>query len=83
MPPAMRRRTDDLDDTIEDLRNELSSQLGIEELELVQLRRISLGAIVQTALLVLAGSAIISALAGVDFDEVADEVQALTLGRAS
>ena len=79
VPPAMRRRADDLDDTIEDLRNELSSQLGIEEVELVQLRRISLAAIVQTALLVLAGSAIISALAGVDFDEVADEVQALTL----
>ena len=38
-----------------------------------------MGAIVQTALLVLAGSAIISALAGLDFDEVADEVQALTL----
>ncbi|MET0904000.1 MAG: lysylphosphatidylglycerol synthase transmembrane domain-containing protein [Acidimicrobiales bacterium] len=79
VPPSMRRRVDDLDDSIEGLRNELSTRLGIEEPELVQLRRISLGAIVQMALLVLAGSAIISAFAGLDFEEVADEVQSLTL----
>ena len=48
VPPAMRRRIDDLDDTIEDLRDELSSRLGIEEAELVQLRRVTLVAVVQT-----------------------------------
>ena len=60
--------------------HELSARLGIEEPELVQLRRVTVGPIVQTALLVLAGSALISAWPGSTSTRSADEVPALTLG---
>jgi len=79
VPPAMRRRVDDLDDTIDGLRAELGVRLAIEQPELVQLRRVTLGSVLQVALLVLAGSALISGLAGLDFASVRDEVEALTL----
>jgi uncharacterized membrane protein YbhN (UPF0104 family) len=80
VPPQMRRRIDHLDDTIDDVRNGISSRLGIEQPDLVQLRRVTVGSVVQVALLVLAGSALVSGLAGLDFASVRDEVAALTLG---
>jgi uncharacterized membrane protein YbhN (UPF0104 family) len=45
----------------------------------VQLRRVTVGSIVQAALLVLAGSALITGLAGLDFASVREEVQDLTV----
>jgi uncharacterized membrane protein YbhN (UPF0104 family) len=78
VPPSMRRRTDDLDDTIDDLRTELAARLAIEQPDLVQLRRVTVGSVVQVALLVLAGSALITGLAGLDFASVRDEIEALT-----
>jgi uncharacterized membrane protein YbhN (UPF0104 family) len=77
--PGMRRRVEHLDDAIEDLRHELGSRLDIEPPELVQLRRVTVGSVVQAALLVLAGSALITGMAGLDFASVRDEVAALTL----
>ena len=52
----------------------------VEPPELAALRRVTVGSVVQTTLLLLAGSALISGLAGLDFDAVRDEVAALTLG---
>jgi uncharacterized membrane protein YbhN (UPF0104 family) len=53
--------------------------VGIEQPDLVQLRRVTLGSVLQAGLLVLAGSALVSGLAGLDFASVRDEVEALTL----
>ncbi|MFL6204316.1 MAG: YbhN family protein [Acidimicrobiales bacterium] len=79
VPPSMRRRVDDLGDTIDDVRAELATRLAIEQPDLVQLRRVTVGSVVQVALLVLAGSALVSGLAGLDFASVREEVAALTL----
>ena len=79
VPPGMRRRVDGLDDAIDELRSEMTTRLGIERPDLVQLRRVTVGSVVQAALLVLAGSALITGLAGLDFASVRDEVEALTL----
>ena len=79
---AMRRRVDDLDDTIEDLRDELSDALAIEQPELVQLRRVTVG-VGRADRAARAGRCPRSSapVAGLDLAAVADEVQDLTLGR--
>ena len=79
VPPSMRRRVDHLDDDIDTLRDDLAARLAVEQLDLVQLRRVTVGSVVQAGLLVLAGSALITGLAGLDFESVRDEIAELTL----
>ena len=58
----------------------MSTRLGIEEVELVQVHRVTKSKIIQAGLLVLAASALVTGLAGLDFASVKDEVADLTIG---
>jgi uncharacterized membrane protein YbhN (UPF0104 family) len=80
VPAIMRRQADDLDEQVERLRQELADHLGLEEPELVQLRRITVGTIVQAALLVMVGVMMIAGLSGMDFAAAAEEFRDLQWG---
>lgn len=60
---------------LDDLRDGASDAAGIEAVELAKLRRITPGTIVRVALLGVAAYALISALGGIDFQELVDEMK--------
>jgi uncharacterized membrane protein YbhN (UPF0104 family) len=74
MPPMLRGA---LEDNIEldDVRKRMGTALGVGEQDLIRLRRVTRGSILNLALLVFAAYALIGLLGGVDFDDFADALR--------
>lgn len=72
-----RDQRDELDDQgldIDEVRDRLASRLEVEAPELERLRRVSWGAVAQTALLVLAFLGLSAAFAGLDLNDLIDQL---------
>lgn len=69
--PQVRRAGLDLDD----LRRRVAELAGTAPADLQQLRRVTVGSLLQTGLLVFAFAALLSGLAGLDLDELADHLR--------
>jgi len=65
---------------LDELRNEAASLVGAEEPGLVKLRRVTWGSLVQAALLLLAGLAVLSFATGIDYDQLWSGLQGATWG---
>jgi glycosyltransferase 2 family protein len=65
---------------IDELRKAAIKETGEEEPVLAKLRRVSLGGLIQAALLVLAASAILSLFTSLDFDELRQSIEDASLG---
>ncbi len=60
---------------VDELRAASAKQVAAEEPELAQLRRVTLGSMIQVGLLVLAASALITGVSGLDLAQVGDELK--------
>jgi glycosyltransferase 2 family protein len=60
---------------VDDLRERTAATAGTDAPELVRLRRVTWGTALQVALLVLAVSAVVGGLSGIDYGDLADAVQ--------
>jgi glycosyltransferase 2 family protein len=69
--PQVRRAGVDLDD----VRKRAAELAGTPTADLQQLRRVTWGSLLQTGLLVLAFAALVSGLAGLDLDDIADQLR--------
>ncbi len=74
MPPMLQ---DALEDTVEldDVRKRMGATLGVGEQDLIKLRRVTRGSILNLALLVFAAYALIGLLGDVDLDEFVDALR--------
>jgi uncharacterized membrane protein YbhN (UPF0104 family) len=80
MSRTLRRVCDEQDYELKGLRTETANHLGVELPDLVRLRRVTLGSVLQLVLLLVASVALISALSSIDFASVTDEFRAMSLG---
>ena len=77
-PPALNRalrtalKAAEMD--LDELRSEAIARSGVDEPELVQLRRVTLGSALQAVFLIFAASAIFSGLGDIGFDTIRDEL---------
>lgn len=78
--PGLARALKTADVDIDDLRDRTAEASGVEAPALVRLRRVTWGTALQVALLVLAVSAIIGGLSGLDYGDLADAVQSASWG---
>jgi uncharacterized membrane protein YbhN (UPF0104 family) len=78
LTPVQRQRTRDGSLDLDRLRLTAATTVGAEPPELVELRRVTLGSLVRVALPAAAVIALISALAGFDLGELADQVGGAT-----
>jgi uncharacterized membrane protein YbhN (UPF0104 family) len=78
LTPRQRRQVRDLDLDVDQLRAHAAEAAGAEPPPLQQLRRISLGAIVRVVLPAVAIVALLSGLAGLDFDELMTQLRDAT-----
>ncbi len=60
---------------VDELRKQATERAGVEQLTLARLRRITIGTLVQLALLVLAAAALIAAFGNVDFEELRKDLE--------
>jgi glycosyltransferase 2 family protein len=75
---SQRRDVKDIDLDLDDLRSAAAQAAGVEPPALQQLRRITVGTILRVTLPALAVFALVSALSGLDFEGVLDEIAAAT-----
>lgn len=74
LTPAQRRAVREADLDVDDLRDRVASSLELDPPELQKLRRVTVGSVLQTALLVLAFFGLARVAGGVDFVALADEI---------
>jgi uncharacterized membrane protein YbhN (UPF0104 family) len=82
LSPGLRRQARDESFDIDELRSRAAALVGVESPELVRLRRVTLGTVVQAALLLLAGTAMVRGLTSLDFAAVSGEFQEMAWGAA-
>jgi uncharacterized membrane protein YbhN (UPF0104 family) len=75
MPPMLQNALEDVDVEFDDVRKRMGTALGVGEQDLIRLRRVTRGSILNLALLVFAAYALIGLLGGVDFDDFADALR--------
>jgi uncharacterized membrane protein YbhN (UPF0104 family) len=68
---------------VDDLRTSAAKRSGVEQPKLARLRRVTVGTVVQLALLVLAAAAIIAAFGNVDFAELRTDLEDASWGWAA
>ena len=78
--PGLSRALDAADVDVDDLREATAAAASVEAPSLVRLRRVTLGTVVQVGLLVLAVSAVVGYLSGLDYGDLADAVQDASWG---
>ena len=78
--PGLSRALDAADVDVDDLREATAAAASVEAPSLVRLRRVTLGRVVQVGLLVLAVSAVVGYLSGLDYGDLADAVQDASWG---
>jgi uncharacterized membrane protein YbhN (UPF0104 family) len=75
MPPMLQDALEDVDVEFDDVRKRMGSVLGVGEQDLIKLRRVTRGSILNMALLGLAAYALIGLLGGVDLEDFADALR--------
>ena len=78
--PGLSRALDAADVDVDDLREATAAAASVEAPSLVRLRRVTWGTVVQVGLLVLAVSAVVGYLSGLDYGDLADAVQDASWG---
>ncbi|HEX6725609.1 MAG TPA: lysylphosphatidylglycerol synthase transmembrane domain-containing protein [Gaiella sp.] len=78
--PALSRALDEADVDVDDLRDATAAAAEVEAPELVKLRRVTWGTLLQIALLALAVSAVVGGLSGLDYGDLADAVRDASWG---
>jgi uncharacterized protein (TIRG00374 family) len=73
--PDLRRSLKTAGIDVDELRKQAETAVGATPAPLVKLRRVTWGAFAQAALLVFAASAVLSAAGGVDYDQLASDLQ--------
>jgi uncharacterized membrane protein YbhN (UPF0104 family) len=76
----LRRALKLADIDVDDLRTTAAEATGAPEPELVRITRVTWGTLVQVALLMFAGTAIVSFVGGVDFSELREDLQGASWG---
>lgn len=77
---SLRQATKEAGVDLDDLRNQAASLVGTEAPGLVRLRRVTWGTLVQAALLLLAGLAVLSFATGIDYDQLRTSLDDATWG---
>ena len=72
MPPMLQNALEDIDVELDDVRKRMGATLGVGEQDLIKLRRVTRGSILNLALLVFAAYALIGLLGDIDLEEFAD-----------
>ena len=80
MSRTLRQASDEQHYDLKALRTATAEHLGVELPDLVKLRRVTVGSVLQLALLLFASLALIDALSSIDFASVGDEFRNMTLG---
>jgi uncharacterized membrane protein YbhN (UPF0104 family) len=80
LDPALRRDVKHADFKVSELRAELAQRLDIEEPELAPVRRVSLTDVVMIAFAIFAANLLISQIADVGFDVIAEELRNASTG---
>jgi uncharacterized membrane protein YbhN (UPF0104 family) len=75
MPPLLQNALEDVDVELDDVRKRMGAALDVGEQDLIRLRRVTWGSILNLALLVFAAYALIGLLGDVDLDEFADALR--------
>jgi uncharacterized membrane protein YbhN (UPF0104 family) len=75
MPPMLQNALEDIDVELDDVRKRMGATLGVGEQDLIRLRRVTKGSILNLALLVFAAYAMIGLLGDIDLDEFADALR--------
>ena len=70
MPPRLQNALEDIDIELDDVRKRMGATLGVGEQDLIRLRRVTKGSILNLALLVFAAYALIGLLGDVDHGRV-------------
>ncbi len=78
--PGLARALDAAGIDVDDLRDRTADAAGVEPPQLVKLRRVTWGTLLQLALLALAVSAVVGGLSGLDYGDLADAVQGASWG---
>lgn len=80
LTPGLRDELEQCDIELDDLRSLAVAAAGVDEPELVQLRRVTVGSVLQTALVLLAAWLLISGLSDIGLDTIVDELSDATWG---
>lgn len=80
MSRTLRRACDERHYDLKALRRGTAEHLGVELPDLVKLRRVTFGSVLQLALLLFASIALIDALSSIDFAAVGDEFREMSVG---
>jgi uncharacterized membrane protein YbhN (UPF0104 family) len=75
LPPIVRYLLDERDIGLDDVRNRLTETLGVPKPEMVRLRRVTWGSILNMALLTFAAYVLLGMLGDIDFQEFAEALQ--------
>ena len=75
MPPRLQNALEDIDIELDDVRKRMGTTLGVGEQDLIRLRRVTWGSILNLALLVFAAYALIGLLGDVDLETFADALR--------
>ena len=73
LPRSLQVEAQERDVDVDDLRDELAERSDLEQLQLVQLRRVSWSSVLMAALTLFAASALITSLTEIGFETVADQ----------
>lgn len=80
LTPALRDAVKAADLDVDELREAASSAAGVDDVELVQLRRVTLTGILSLALVALAAALLISSLSDIGIDTIVDELSTASWG---
>ena len=75
MPPMLQNALEDIDVELDDVRKRMGATLDVGEQDLIRLRRVTWGSILNLALLVFAAYALIGLLGDIDLEEFADALR--------
>jgi uncharacterized membrane protein YbhN (UPF0104 family) len=78
--PSLRRAVKAAKIDVDELRAAAAAAAGVEKPELVQLRRVTWGTLIQLGLLMFAGAAVLSFVGGVNFNELREDLQGASWG---
>ena len=78
LPRSLQLDARERDVDVDDLRDALAARSDVEQLQLVQVRRVSWGSVLMAALTLFAASALISSLTEIGFETVADQFSTAT-----
>ncbi len=74
LTPGLRRDLRDADLDLDALRDHVVTRAEVDQVELVRLRRVTVGSVLTVALLLVAASLLISGLSDIGFDTIADQL---------